>query len=121
MSEFLVRKAISDVTEEVATFGFSLEELLRLVSGEGEVTINFAAVEAEVKSPAGSNVCRGSQELGLEWLPVQTFCVIRDCAHDPKIVGTIFLRRWKCHAASAAGGVAENRFHGSSSAIRLMG
>jgi hypothetical protein len=53
-------------------------------------------------------------------LPVQTFCVIRDCAHDSKIVGTISLRRWKCHAASAAG-VAENKFHGSSSAIRLMG
>jgi xylulose-5-phosphate/fructose-6-phosphate phosphoketolase len=58
-------------------------------------------------------------ELGFDWLPVQTFRVIRDCAYDSKVVGTVGLRRWKCHAASAA--VAGNRFHGSSSAIRLMG
>ena len=115
----MVRDAISDVTEEVAAFGIGLEELLVLIGGEGEIAINFAAVEAEVKSPAGCNVCPGSQELGFDWLPVQPFCVIRDCAHDSKIVDTIFLRRWKCHAASAA--VAGNRFHGSSSAIRLMG
>ena len=117
----MVRKAISDVTEEVAAFGFSLEELLVLISREGEVAINFAAVEAEVKNPAGASVGRGREELGFEWLPVQTFCVIRDCAHDSKIVGIISLRRWECHAASAAAGVAGNRFHGSSSAIRLIG
>jgi len=34
--EFLVREAISDVTEEVAAFGFGLEELLVLIGGEGE-------------------------------------------------------------------------------------
>ncbi len=108
------------MSEKVAAFGFGFEELLVLISGEGEVAINFAAVEAEVKNPAGCNVGRGRQELGFEWLPVQTFSVIRDCAHDSKIVGTISLRRWKCHAAFAAG-VAGNRFHGSSSAIRLIG
>jgi hypothetical protein len=115
----LVRKAISDVTEEVAAFGFGLEELLVLNGGEGEVAIKFTAVEAEIKNPARCNVCCGSQELGFDWLPVQTLCVIRDCAHDSKIVGTISLRWWKCHAACAA--VAGNRFHGSSSAIRLIG
>ena len=67
---------IADVTEEVAAFRFSLEELVVLISGEGEVAINFATVEAEVKNPAGCNVCRGSQELGFDWLPVQTFRVI---------------------------------------------
>ena len=92
---------ISDVAEEVAAFGFGLEELLVLISGEGEVAINFAAVEAEIKNPAGCDVCRGSQELRFDRLPVQTFCVIRDRAHDSKIVGTISLRWWKCHAASA--------------------
>ena len=117
----MVGKAISDVTEEVAAFGFGLDELLILISREGEVAINFSAVEAEVKNPAGCNVCRGSQELGFDGLPVQTFCVIRDCAHDSKIVDTIYLRWWKCHAASVATGVAGNRFHGSSSVIRLMG
>ena len=70
------------MTEEVATLDSGLEELLVLISREGEVAINFAAVEAEVKNPAGCNVCRGSQELGFDWLPVQTFRVIRDCAHD---------------------------------------
>ena len=115
----MIGEAISDVTEEVAAFGSSREEGLVLISGEGEVAINFAAVKAEVKNPAGCNARRGSQQLGFDWLPVQTLCVIRDCAHDSKIVGTISLRRWRCHAASAA--VAGNRFHGSSSAIRLMG
>ena len=117
----MVRKAVSEVAEEVAAFGFGREELLVLIGGEGEVAIKFPAVEAEVKNPARCNVCRGGEELGFDWLPVQTFCVIRDCAHDSKIVGTISLRRWKCHAASAAGGEAGNRFHGSSSAIRLIG
>jgi len=51
--DFLVREAISDVTEEVAAFGFGLEELLVLIGGESEIAINFAAVEAKVKSPAG--------------------------------------------------------------------
>jgi hypothetical protein len=64
--ELLVRKAISDVTEEVAAFGFSLEELLVLISRKSEVAIDFAAVEAEVKDPAGCNVGRGSQELGFD-------------------------------------------------------
>jgi xylulose-5-phosphate/fructose-6-phosphate phosphoketolase len=59
-------------------------------------------------------------ELGFDWLPVQTFRVIRDCAYDSKVVGTVGLRRWKCHAASATG-VAGNRFQGSSCAIRLIG
>jgi hypothetical protein len=86
----LVRKAISDVTEEVAAFGFGLEELLVLIGGEGEVAIKFTAVEAEIKNPARCNVCSGSQELGFDWLPVQTFCVIRDCAHDSKIVHDFF-------------------------------
>ena len=116
----MVRETISDVTEEVAALGFSHEELLVLVSWKGKVAINFAAVEAEVKNPARCNVCRGGQELGFDWLPVQTLRVIGDCAHDSKIVGTIGLRWWKCHAASAAG-VAGNRFQGSSSAMRLMG
>ena len=115
----MVREAVSDVREEVAAFGFGLEELLVFVGGEGEIAIKFAAVEAEVKSPAGCNVDRGGQKLGFDRLPVQSCCVIRDCAHDSKIVDTIFLRRWKCHAAFAT--VAGNRFHGSSSAIRLMG
>jgi hypothetical protein len=57
--ELLVRKAISDVTEEVAAFGFGLEEPLVLIGGEGEVAIKFTAVEAEIKNPAGCNVCRG--------------------------------------------------------------
>ena len=87
----MIRAAIPDVTEEVAAFGFGLEELFVLIGGECEVAINFAAVEAEVKNPARCDVSRGSQELGFDWLPVQTFCVIRDCAHDSKIVGTISL------------------------------
>jgi hypothetical protein len=74
--EFLIGEAISDVTEEVAAFGFGLEELVILIGGEGEVAINFAAVEAEVKNPARHDVCRGSQELGFDWLPVQIVYII---------------------------------------------
>jgi hypothetical protein len=59
----LVREAISDVTEEVAAFGFSLEELLVLISGEGEVAIDFAAVEAEVKNPAGATYAAAARSL----------------------------------------------------------
>jgi hypothetical protein len=41
--------------------------------------------------------------------------------HDSKVVGTISLRWVGPHAASVAGGLAGNRFHGSNSAIRWMG
>ena len=74
----MVRKTIPDMTEEVTAFGFGLDELLVLIGGEGEIAISVTAVEAEVKHPARCNVCRGSQELGFDWLPVQTLCVIRD-------------------------------------------
>jgi hypothetical protein len=48
-------------------------------------------------------------------------CLIPDCAHDSKIVGTLALRWSFGHAASVAGELAGNRFHGSNSAIRLIG
>ena len=53
--------------------------------------------------------------------PGSGLCLISDCAHDSKIVGTIALRCSRCHAASVARGLAGNTFHGSSSAIRLIG
>jgi hypothetical protein len=90
---------------------------------EGEVAIGFAAVEAEVEHMPRRDVCRCSQEFRFERLPVQiqTFCLIPDCAHDSKIVGTIPLWwRWSGHAASETG-LAGNRFQGSSSEIRLIG
>lgn len=89
-----------------------------LISWKREVTINVAAVEAQVKNPPGRDVSRGGQEFRFDWLPVQ-IRVIRDGAHDSEIVGTIFLRPRKRHAASAS--VVGNRFHGSSSAMRLIG
>jgi hypothetical protein len=64
--EFLIRKAISDVAEEVTALGFGLEEVVILIGGEGEVAINFAAVEAEVKNPAGCHVSRGGQQFGFD-------------------------------------------------------
>ena len=63
--EFLVWEASSDVAEKVAALGFGVEELLVLIGGEGEVAVNFAAAEAEVKHPARCNVGRGGiQEEG---------------------------------------------------------
>ena len=120
--ETLVRKAIPDVAEEVTAAGLGVEKLLVLFGREGEVTVNVAAVEAEVEESSRCDVSRGGQEFRFERLPVQVqaFCLIPDCAHDSKIVGTISLRWWQSHAASVAG-LAGNRFHGSSSAIRLMG
>jgi hypothetical protein len=73
--ELLIREAIPDVTEKVAALGFGLKELLVLIRRKGEVAINLAAVEAEVKNPARRDASRSGQELGFDWLPVQTFCV----------------------------------------------
>lgn len=39
---------ISDVAEEVTALGLGFEKLLVLFRREGEVTVEFAAVEAEV-------------------------------------------------------------------------
>ena len=47
----MIREAISDLTEDVATFEFGLEELVVLTGGAGEMAINPAALEAEVKNP----------------------------------------------------------------------
>ena len=111
------------MVEEVLALGFGVEKLLVLVSGEGEVTVNLAADKAQVESPPWSVIGRGSQELRFERLPVQSqvLGLIPNCAHDPKIVGTISLRGLECHAASTAAGWLGKRFHGSSSAIRLIG
>src|SRR5215472_18307751 len=117
--ESFVRKATSDNAEEVMTVGVGFEQFLVLFGGEGEVAVDFAAVEAEVKSPPRCIVGCGSEELRFQRLPVQHFCVNRDCAHDSKIVGTMILRGR--HAASIAIDLTGSRFHGSSSAIRLIG
>ena len=103
--------------------GVGVEEFLILFGGEGEVTVNFAAMESQVKASPRLVVGGRRQELRFQRLPVQVqfFCLIPDCAHDSKIVGTISLRWWESHAASVAGGFAGNRFHGSRSAIRWMG
>src|SRR6185369_3291148 len=110
------------MAEEVAALGVGVEEFLVLFGGEGEVAIEFAALEAEVKKASGSDVCGCGQKFGLQRLPVQihAFCLIPDCAHDPEIVGTISLRWWDCHAASVAA-LAGKRFQGRSSEIRLIG
>jgi hypothetical protein len=111
------------VVEEVTAAGVGVEKFLVLFGREGEVTVDLAAVEAQVKDAPRGGIGRDSQELSFEGLPVQpqAFCVNPDCAHDSEIVGTISLRWSERHAASVAGELPGNRFHGSKSAIRLMG
>jgi hypothetical protein len=62
----LVREAIPDVAEEVAAFGIGLKELFVLISREGEVAIDFAAVKVESwcsrGRPRGRERSRSSSE-----------------------------------------------------------
>lgn len=110
------------VPEEVTALGFGIEKRLVLFGGEREVTIDFSAVEAQVKLPPRRIIGCGGQKLRFQRRPVHfQFCLIPDRAHDSKIVGTISWRWLGPHAASVAGGLAGNRFHGSNSAIRWMG
>ena len=114
---------IPNMAEEVTPAGFGVEKLLVLFGGEGEVAVDVSAMEAQVKAPPRRFVGRRSQQLRFEGLPVdlQAFDLFWDSAHDSKIVGTISLRWLESHAASTAGDFAGNRFHGSRSAMRLMG
>jgi hypothetical protein len=59
----LVGEAIPDVAEEVAAAGIGIEKLLVLFGRKGEVRVNCAAMEAQVKAPPGGDIGRGSQEL----------------------------------------------------------
>src|SRR5262249_22740197 len=114
---------IPNVAEEVLALGFGVEKFLVLFGGKGEVTIDLAAVEAQVEDASRRFVGLGRQEFRFQWPPVeiQFFCAIPLRAHDSKIVGTIALRRSGRHAATSSDGLAGIRFQGSSSAIRLMG
>jgi hypothetical protein len=120
--EAFVGELIPNVAEEVLALGFGVEKLLILFGGEGKVTIDFSAVEAQVKLPPRRVIGRSGQKLRFQRRPVHfQVCPIPDRAHDSKIVGTISLRWLGPHAASVAVGLAGNRFHGSNSAIRWMG
>jgi hypothetical protein len=89
-----VGELVPNVVEEVLALGFGSEELPVLVGGEGEVTVNLAAVESQVESPPRPIIRSGGQELRFKELPVQDLglSLIPKCAHDPKIVGTISFR-----------------------------
>jgi len=121
--EAFVGELIPDVAEEELALGFGVEKRLVLVGREGEVTVNLSAVEAEVQDASWRDVGLSGQELRFQRPPVQIwlFYVIPHRAHDSKIVGTVVLRWPGCHAAASAGDSAGHRFHGSSSAMRLMG
>jgi hypothetical protein len=47
--ETFVRKLIADVAEKVLALRFGVEKFLVSFGGKGEVTVDFAAVEAEVE------------------------------------------------------------------------
>jgi hypothetical protein len=61
--EAFVGELIPDVGEEVSAVGFSVEKFLVLFGREGEVAVDFAAVEAKVKQSAWRDVGRGGQKL----------------------------------------------------------
>jgi len=70
-AESFVRISISDMTEEEAAPGFSVEKFLVLLSWEGEIAVNFTALEAQVKYPPRRGVEHAGQKLGIERLPIQ--------------------------------------------------
>ena len=77
-----VGEPIPDMAEEITPLGFSLEEFLIAFGREGEVTVDFTAVKAEVQEPAWRKVSRTGQQLGFQRLPIQIqlFGLIPDCA-----------------------------------------
>jgi hypothetical protein len=81
---------IPDVAEEVAALGIGLEKLLVLFRREGDITVEFAAMEVEVEDTPWCDVGGCRQKLRFERLPVQVLSLISGCAHDSKIVGTVF-------------------------------
>jgi len=64
---------IPDVGEEVLALGFGVEKSLILFGGNGEVTIDLATVEAEVKDAPGRLVGLSGQELRFQGPPESRF------------------------------------------------
>jgi hypothetical protein len=67
----LVGKVIADVTEEVTALGVRFEKLLILFGRENKVTINVAALEAQIKNSPPSDVGGCGQQFRFQRLPVQ--------------------------------------------------
>ena len=63
-----VGELVPNVAEEVLALGFGVEELLVLVCGEGEVAVNLAALEAQVKDAPRHLVGLGRQEFRVKGL-----------------------------------------------------
>ena len=78
---------------EVAAFGLGVEKFLILIGREGEVAIDFVAVEAQVEDPSRSCICDSRQRFdstgcqsGLRSMSFEIVPTIR------KIVDTVCLR-----------------------------
>jgi hypothetical protein len=64
-----VGEAVPDVTQEVAALRFRINELLVIVLGELEVSIDIAATEAQIQDALLCIVCGREKHLRFDWQP----------------------------------------------------